>query len=135
MHGMTAGTVIPINGWRKPFVPPAPASDPIYAPERGLAVHHLRGVIRRHSIVYAVLRRDSPANDWLICDLYLVEGHAVTRITDDVAHATGTYDPEREVGLKLDRPPGSRPLLALIEGSLSRALFGESGQISHGVIG
>ena len=45
--------------------------------EKQDAISRLRGHITRGSIVYAVLRFYEPENDWIVCDLYLIDGHHV----------------------------------------------------------
>lgn len=102
--------------------------------EKQDAISRLRGHITRDFIVYAVLRFYSSENDWIVCDLYLIDGHHVMSVTDDIGRALDRHDPSREVGLKLARPRGRDPLRELIDGALSRLLFGVPDQVRHQVI-
>ncbi len=112
---------------------PAPPPD-VAAYGRDQAVARLRKCLPAASLVYVTRRWHHPDNDWLICDFFHIDGHFVSRITEDVALAIDRYDPEREVGVKLHRPRGSDPLTALIDGTLSRVLHGEPGAVQHVVI-
>ena len=102
--------------------------------QRQDALARLRQRIRPGDIVYAVLRHYNAANDWLICDFYLIDGHHVGCITTEVARALDRYDPERETGMKIMRPSGRDVLCELIDGKLSRLLFGAADEIRHQVI-
>ena len=87
------------------------------------------------SIVYTVRRWGShPDNEWLVQDFFRIDAHDVTCITRDVAMALERFDPAREVGVKLIRVGGMDPLVALIDGALSRLLHGEPAVVQHAVI-
>ena len=102
--------------------------------DRRLARERLQRALPPGSIVYVVRRWFNPGNDWLICDFFRIERHDVTCITRDVALAIDRFDPEREIGVKLQRRAGQDPLTALIDGVLARALHGEPGAVQHLVI-
>ncbi|HEX3349135.1 MAG TPA: hypothetical protein VHS58_13645 [Acetobacteraceae bacterium] len=108
--------------------------DGIVQLQRQDALARLRQRVRPGDILYTVLRHYNAANDWLICDFYLIDGHHVGCITTDVARALERYDPEREVGVKIARPIGRDVLCDLIDGTLSRLLFGAADEIRHQVI-
>jgi hypothetical protein len=103
--------------------------------ERQDSITRLRGRILCGAIVYVVIRSRGPDGDWFVCDLYLIDGHRVAWITDDVGRALDCLAPHAGPGLKFTRPRGRNPLRELIDGSLSRLLFGERDQIRHQVIG
>jgi hypothetical protein len=104
--------------------------------QRDDAITRLRGRVPAGTIVYVVMRDRDPDNDWMICDLYLIDGHRVTCVTDDVARVLGCFDPRFDPGIRLARAPGGDdPLRQLIDRSLSRLLFNAPGQVSHQVIG
>jgi hypothetical protein len=127
------GNIVYLAGWRAVVAGLQPASVP--TDERLEAVTRLSSKIERGSIIYAVLRLHDPSNDWLVCDFYLIDGYDVQCVTADVAYAIERHDPKRDVGIKLRRPKGANPLTRLIDGTLSKALFGEPGLISHQLIG
>ena len=102
--------------------------------ERQDALARLRRRVRPGDIIYMVLRHYSAESNWLVCDFYLIDGHNVGCITTDVARAVDRYDPAREIGMKIVRPPGRDVLRDLIDGTLSRLLFGEAEEIRHQVI-
>jgi hypothetical protein len=98
------------------------------------AVARLRRRIAPGVIIYAVLRHHSAANDWIICDFYLIDGHNVACLTEDVARAVERFDPSREVGVRLVRSPGRNVLRDVIDVGLSKLLFGVPDAIRHQVI-
>jgi hypothetical protein len=126
------GNIVYLAGWRAVVAGLQPAA--VQPDERKEAVTRLSTKIAPGSIVYAVLRLHDPSNDWLVCDFYLINGYDVQCVTADVAHAIERFDPQRDVGVKVRRPKGVNPLTRLIDSTLSKALFGEPGQISHQLI-
>jgi hypothetical protein len=132
---MLSGNVISLADVRRAghaaaMQPPAPA----VAYDRRQAIERLRRMLPPGSIVYTVRRWFHPDNDWLVCDFFRIDAHDVTCITRDVAMALERFDPEREVGVKLIRLGGIDPLVALIDGALSRLLHGEPAVVQHAVI-
>ncbi len=102
--------------------------------ERQDAMTRLRGLVVAGTIVYVVLRSRSPRNDSLVCDLYLIDGHRVTCVTEEIGRVLDCFDPREEIGVRFLQARGRDPLRDLIDGSLSRLLFGERDLVRHQMI-
>ena len=123
-----AATVISLAAARRATVPSA--SVRLQCQD---ALARLRQRVQPGDIIYVVLRHDDPGKDWMVCDFYLIDGHHVGCITTEVGRALERFEPDR-AGIKIARPPGRDVLCDLIDGKLSRLLFGRADEVRHQVI-
>lgn len=126
---MTAGTLSATKEGNVLYLPGRTAARPAPGQERQAAVARLKTRLAAGALVYAVYRFHDPDCAWVVCDFYSIDGAEVACLTQDIARATGLFDPRREVGLKLGRPRHADPLASLIEERLSLVLFGETGAL------